>query len=121
MASSGSRLGSTPNSKLFDVLGPAAEGALPPSSSGILALRSAESIGDEIRASESKCDPGCTVRRCLKNDQLMNMNINKRLDERIITARHMLHKRLQDCLAIRLCFFYPISVAYNINSHIVLL
>src|SRR5271154_1850843 len=65
MASSGSRLGSTPNSKLLDVLGPAAVGALPPSSSGILALRSAESIGDEIRESESKCDPGGTVRRCL--------------------------------------------------------
>ena len=71
MASSGSRLGSTPNSKLLDVLGPAvaatAAGPLPPSSTGILALRSAESIGDEIRASESRCVPGGTVRRCLQN------------------------------------------------------
>ena len=69
MASSGSRLGSTPNSKLLDVLGPAAAAAaapVPPSSSGILALRSAESIGDEIRASESKFAPGNMVRRCLQ-------------------------------------------------------
>ena len=67
MASSGSRLGSTPNSKLLEALGPAAAaGAVPPSSSGILALRSAESIGDEIKASESKFGPGGTDRRCLK-------------------------------------------------------
>jgi len=66
IASSGSRLGSTPNSKSFPALGPAVGAApVPPSSSGMLALLSAERIGDEMRASERRWAPGATVRRCL--------------------------------------------------------
>jgi hypothetical protein len=49
------------SSSLLDVLGPAASAdPVPPSSSGIIALRSAESIGDDIEASGSEIVPGDT-------------------------------------------------------------
>lgn len=66
IASSGSKLGSTPNSKSFPELGPAVGAApVPPSSSGMLALLSADRMGEEMRASERRWAPGATVRRCL--------------------------------------------------------
>lgn len=66
IANSGSRLGSTPNSKLF-APEPVATGPSPSpvSSSGILLLRSADNMGEDIRASDNKCAPGGTERICL--------------------------------------------------------
>jgi hypothetical protein len=66
-ANSGSRFGSTPNSKLLVVLAPPPLASAPPgrSCSGILALRSPARMGEIMRASESSCVLGGTTMRCL--------------------------------------------------------
>jgi len=77
IASSGSRLGSTPNSKSFPVLGPAVGTTpVPPSSSGILELLSADRIGEEMRASERRWAPGGTARRCLDSKMIKSKRVH---------------------------------------------
>jgi len=67
IASSGSKLGSTPNSNSLVDDGPGTPAPpVPPKASGILALLSADRIGDDIIASESRWEPGCTTKRFLR-------------------------------------------------------
>jgi len=63
MASSGSRLGSTSNSK--SVAPPAPDGPAAPIAPGGIP-RSSARIGEEMITSERRCAPGGTDRRCLK-------------------------------------------------------
>lgn len=72
IASSGSKLGSTPNSNPAPAPPepPAAPEApaSPMASSGIPAPRSAARMGDDINASERRTVPGATDTRCLSNN-----------------------------------------------------
>ena len=124
IASSGSKLGSTPNSKSFPELGPAAGAApVPPSSSGMLALRSADRMGEEIRASERRWAPGATVRRCLSaitnNRRYSSYSWSDDKNSRIIRTIDIIHKSLQHPLSLPL--LNPISKSHNIHRNIVLL
>ena|SRR6188768_2973433 len=123
IASSGSKLGSTPNSKsLLGADGPPTGAApVPPSSSGMLALLSAERIGEDIRASERRCAPGATVSRCLE-DEMKSLTVIKQLHRkscvRIIAAIDVVHKCLKHST---FSFLDAISERNNVHRDVVLL
>lgn len=126
IANSGSRLGSTPNANSLVELDPPPVGApVPPSSSGKEALLSEERIGDEIRASESRCVPGGTVTRCLCVKRSNQVNQSQRFenakcqDSRVIAAVHIINKSFQHSRSSTV--LQPIAKRDDVNSDVVLL
>lgn len=124
IANSGSKEGSTPNSKSppEEALGPSPP--VPPSSVGILALRSSESMGEDIRASEISRGPGGTTTRWLINQKLATALKREELrDIRIIATGCVFHERFQHgfILLPGHWFLYAITKAHDIHRDVVLL
>jgi len=95
----------------------------PTSSSGMLLLRSPDRIGEDIRTSERRCEPGGMETTCLKDGGCLDklLRVPRHQDARIIAAARCLHKCFHDGLPILCRFLDAVSVTHDIDRNIVLL